>query len=140
MTGPNTNVESSRVETLPSQPSDDGGGDDDRRDPEPGVAVGPGFFDRDGQPIDLARYVELHADPEYRVVARDAADGREVVTVWLGIDHGPLADTAGPLIFGTVALEPDGQLWQGRELFAATEAEARSQHDLVRRELAQVDR
>ncbi|WP_460778753.1 hypothetical protein [Microlunatus antarcticus] len=83
----------------------------------------------------MARYVELHSDEEYRTVASDAVGDRRVITAWLGIDHGPLGESDRPLIFGTVALEPNGQLWQGRELLAATEPEALEHHQTVRQGL-----
>ena len=145
MNGPDATVSSSsRAAPFPSQPGDAEHGDPDLRGPGPRelgpeAAIGSGVFDRSGRPIDLARYVELYADPGYRVVARDQVGDRQVVTAWLGIDHGPVADSAEPLIFGTVALEADGQLWQGRELLAGTETDARRNHDLLRRELARLN-
>lgn len=99
----------------------------------PGTSIA--IYDRGGAPITVARYVELHSDEDYRIVASDGVGDRRVITAWLGIDHGPLGDGDRPLIFGTVALEPDGQLWQGRELLAATEPEALEHHQTVRQDL-----
>lgn len=43
--------------------------------------------------------------------------------------HGArLRDNPNPMIFGTVALDAEGQLWQDRELLAATEAQALLNH------------
>lgn len=94
------------------------------------------IYDRTGTPITLTRYIELHGDEMYRIVGSDAVGDRRVVTAWLGIDHGPLGDSSVPLIFGTVALDPDGQLWQGQELLASTEEEARRHHEAVLKQLS----
>lgn len=69
-------------------------------------------------------------------MASNSGGNREVVTAWLGINQGPLDDSLEPLIFGTVAPEPDGQLWQDLELLAATEDEARRHHAAVLAQLS----
>ena len=38
----------------------------------------PMYFDRDGQPGDLATYMRLHSDPEYRFLRRELAPPRAV--------------------------------------------------------------
>ena len=99
----------------------------------------PGIYDRSGAPITLARYIELHGDEHYRVLASDAVGARRIITAWLGIDHGPLGDGDVLLIFGTVALEPGGQLWQGRELLTGSEIEALHQHETLLRQIVELD-
>lgn len=105
----------------------------------------PTFYDRAGMPIDLGTFREHFADENYRflrreTVARPGGVGHlEVVTAWLGLDQS-LGDADRPLIFGTVALdlERDSALWDGGEQWAATEADALTQHaDLTRRLSAQ---
>lgn len=104
----------------------------------PTSADGPLFFDRSGEPIDLARYAELHSDLGYRILARDSV-GREqpfeVVTAWLGMDQA-FGDDSTPMIFGTVALDAEGQLWQDQERLAATEAQALLNHRALVTELS----
>lgn len=98
----------------------------------------PSFFDRLGERISLKRCVELHGDLDYRILARDEATaGNElvVVTAWLGLDQA-LGDEDLPMIFGTVALGADGQLWEGQERLAATEGEALVNHMTVLTELS----
>lgn len=88
------------------------------------------YFDRDGEPVSLERYLELHRDAGYRFLERTDVGRLEVVTAWLGLDQG-FGDGPDPLIFGTVALDReagDGTLWEDREVFSATEAQAREAH------------
>jgi hypothetical protein len=102
------------------------------------------FFDRHGAPVSLAELTRLFGDPAYRFLARDVVSTPtgaewEVATAWLGIDQRPgIADEdvdnatagTGPVLFGTVALDPAGvgDLFEGREWFARTEAEALVNH------------
>lgn len=87
------------------------------------------YFDRDGAPIELDRFVELSRDEEYRRLKTDQRDELTVATVWLGIDQGPFADAEGPLVFGTAIYDNDAKdLWNGYERFAATEEEAFANH------------
>lgn len=54
----------------------------------PTSADGPLSFDRSGEPIDIARYTELHSGLRHRILARDRVSGEqplEVVTAWLGM-------------------------------------------------------
>lgn len=99
------------------------------------------FYDRAGAPIDRATFQEHFADSAYRFLRRETVSrpggvGQlEVVTAWLGLDQS-LGDADRPLIFGTVALELEGDStpWEEREFWAATEAEALAQHaDLTTR-------
>ena len=63
----------------------------------------PMFYDRAGNPIPMARFVELHADWRYCVVAKTEIAGVwEVSTVWLGTDHGFMGP---PLFFETMVFE-----------------------------------
>jgi hypothetical protein len=81
-----------------------------------------GVYDRDGQPITLARYSELLGDLAYRHVRVTAiGDEIEVSTVWLGIDHnwGP----GPPLIFETMVfggdLDGHGDRWPNEDAASA---------------------
>jgi hypothetical protein len=62
----------------------------------------PWAYDIDGEPIDLAVWSALHADPDYCRIALTAIGADvEVSTAWIGIDHsfglgGP------PLVFETM--------------------------------------
>lgn len=63
------------------------------------------YFDIDGQPITVERWVELRHDPDYFRVALDVLDegddGRvRVSTVWIGIDHALYGGP--PIIFETM--------------------------------------
>ena len=90
----------------------------------------PTFLNREGQRVDLAAFLRLHADPNYRFLRRDQVAGFEVVTAWLGLDQS-LGEAAAPLIFGTIALAEDGAgpRFEGREWLSATEAEALANHE-----------
>lgn len=53
-------------------------------------------YDRQGAPISMRRWGQLHADEDYRRIAETCHGYLWVSTVWLGIDHEPLApDGAG---------------------------------------------
>lgn len=72
----------------------------------------PGYFDKDGAPIDRDTYARLFEDAAYRQIANDELPaGGFVSTVWLGIDHRFSSD-GPPLIFETMAFGPraEGQL------------------------------
>ncbi|WP_422758786.1 hypothetical protein [Paenarthrobacter sp. C1] len=87
------------------------------------------YFDRDGEPIDLDRFVELSSDEEYRRLKTDQREELTVATVWMGLDQGLFADAEGPQIFGTAIYDNDARdLWNGFERFAATEEEAYANH------------
>ena len=102
--------------------------------------VEPMFYDRSGTPIGLDTFTEHFADDTYRFLRRDTVtrpggERLEVVTAWLGVDQS-MGEADRPLIFGTVALdlERDSTLWENRELWTATEADATAQHaELVER-------
>ena len=84
-------------------------------------------FDREGHPITVKELVQLYDDEEYRILARDMAGPWTVVTAWLGTDQS-LRDAEQPLIFGTAVLDDDGKVFDDRELYAASEAEALAHH------------
>lgn len=77
---------------------------DDERDsflndiPDP-----PMHYDRDGQPISLRTWADLHADPEYRVVEETWIGKIRISTVWLGINHDYLGGP--PLIYETMVFD-----------------------------------
>lgn len=85
----------------------------------------PLYYDRDGEPITLERWIALVEDADYRRIARTDINGIVVSTVWLGIDHqfgdGP------PLIFETMIFggPHDEETWRRYD----TEANARAGHD-----------
>lgn len=49
------------------------------------------YWDRDGEPIDIALYSVLMEDAAYKRVARTVVGPYVVSTVWLGIDYGMAA-------------------------------------------------
>ena len=87
-----------------------------------------GYYDRQGNPIDMYRAAELRSDPNYKVVAVGRITGPEIdiaiSTVWLGLDHnwgdGP------PLIFETLIFGGtlDGAMWRYPTEQAALEGHA----------------
>ena len=64
----------------------------------------PRYYDRDGLPIDIEQFSQLHGDLDYVVVARFVCeDGAWLSTVWLGIDHSFALDLeTPPIIFETL--------------------------------------
>lgn len=69
-----------------------------------------GYFDRDGQPINVFQWAKLMEKDAYRQVARTQdmkLHGRRVSTVWMGLDHqfgdGP------PLIFESMVFNKEGE-------------------------------
>jgi hypothetical protein len=87
-----------------------------------------GHYDRKGKRIAFADWAALYEDFGYRVVARDTTrSGREVSTVWLGLDHG-FTRSGAPVIFETLVF-PCGA--SGKDLDGArytTEEEALAGH------------
>jgi hypothetical protein len=93
-----------------------------------------GYYDKQGNPIDLWRWGELHEDLDYIVVEKTPLmyndEPVEVSTVWLGINHqwgeGP------PIIFETMVFggPDDGDQWR-----YSTEKEARDGHAVIVHEL-----
>ena len=86
-----------------------------------------GYFDRKGQPMTMEEWSRAYSDMEYkRVALTKLPDGKEVSTVWLGLDHS--FGGALPLFFETMVFPGDGT---GRDLDAArysSEEEARVGH------------
>lgn len=90
-----------------------------------GVAVE--FFDRQGQPIDLATWTRLIHDA-YQRVLRTEIDGDALVvsTVWLGVEVDPAhKHSHRPIIFETIVFRDGvgGDCWR-----YATEAESVAGH------------
>lgn len=82
-------------------------------------------YDREGNPISIDLYVQLHTNDDYKIVAYDDFGNRgRVSTVWLGIDHS-IGDGTGPLIFETMIFDGPHADTQWRW---ATEAEAKQGH------------
>ena len=67
----------------------------------------PRYYDKDGSPItDVLAWAEKFEDRGYKRVAHTTLpDGKQVSTVWLGLDHG--WGTGPPLIFETMVFPPD---------------------------------
>lgn len=90
------------------------------------------YYNRDGEPITPVEFERLHDDLQYRVLTRHQVTTPEgeyhVLTVWLGSDQVPFSDEPRPLIFGTAATKGGGELFENREWWAATEAEALANH------------
>jgi hypothetical protein len=64
----------------------------------------PMYYDRAGNPITMGRWMDLHCDRAYLVVAKTQVGGMwEVSTVWLGLDHQYL--DGPPLIFETMVFD-----------------------------------
>lgn len=86
--------------------------------------LGTMFYDRDGLPLDLMVWARKFEDWEYKRVAFDEADGVEVSTVWLGLDHN--WGDGRPLIFETMVFggPHNEEQWQ-----YSTEAEALAGHE-----------
>lgn len=89
------------------------------------------YYDREGRPITMERYLFLSRNLKYKQVARDfTPTGYLVSTVWLGNDHNYDEDGA-PLIFETMVFYPSGQGGDGSDLDClrwSTEEEARAGH------------
>lgn len=81
------------------------------------------FYDREGQPISLSRWSELHRT-EYKIVARHNTDAFNVSTVWLGADHA-WGHGSKILIFESMIFGGDFDQHQERY---TTEAEALAGH------------
>lgn len=84
------------------------------------------YYDRNGDPMTLAEWADKFEDPDYkRVEFTDLGDGREVSTVWLGLDHsfvGPPPHVFETMVFGGPVGEDN---FQQRY---STEREARAGH------------
>jgi hypothetical protein len=92
------------------------------------------YYDRSGQPMEMMEWVRAFEDIDDRVVDFTlAADGGEVSTVWLGLDH---SFGAGPplifetMVFGGPSTEEEAKAGHAamvercggeREVFAPTE-------------------
>lgn len=87
----------------------------------------PGFYDRQGRPVDELAYARLHADPDYVILARTGRAGWLVSTVWLGFDHNFGGD-GPPVIFETMVFPPDSSEDAYCERYA-TETAALAGHD-----------
>lgn len=60
------------------------------------------FYDRNGNRLGLFEWARLHEDDEYKRIAHTVVRGREVSTIWLGLDHG-FGEI--PIIFETVVFD-----------------------------------
>ena len=87
------------------------------------------FFDRQGQPIDIATHDRLLYDEAYCLVARDVMDGVTVSTVWTGVRAPCLDPGSPPLIFETAAFGAEVAVEFPRRY--ATEPEAIAGHAAV---------
>lgn len=98
---------------------------------------GPGYYDKDGQPIDLTRFCELMQEFEYRSIDRTTVGPYLVSTIWLGIDQN-FAGVGPPLIFETMVFAEETPMHEFTDHMPTLEA-ARANHrhvvDLVRWEL-----
>lgn len=63
-------------------------------------------FNRDGEAISMADWIEAAEDPAYKRVAEDTIEHWWISTVWLGLDHGFSLDSdAPPVIFETMVFD-----------------------------------
>lgn len=77
------------------------------------------YFDKEGKGISRERYCELFADDTYRVVALTVcADGVQVSTIWLGLNHGI---GSRPEIFETMTRAPTGLQWGACKRYSTQE-------------------
>ena len=81
-------------------------------------------FDRDGNHISFARYLELAAVPGYRILARDHVGDVMVSTVWLGLDIHPNDEER--VLFESMVF---GGPMHGERWLYATDQEARAGHE-----------
>lgn len=85
------------------------------------------YFDREGKAISATELNQLYALPGYRRVARTQdmkLHGRQVSTVWLGLDHS--FENGPPLIFETMVFSEDGETLDMTR--TSTEMEAKIAH------------
>lgn len=88
-----------------------------------------GYFDRQGNAIDLMTWGRLHNDDDYkRVALNEFPDGTSVSTVWLGLNHGFTPDSP-LLIFETVVFGGDLVPFDQEMERYTTEAQAIAGHD-----------
>lgn len=66
------------------------------------------FYDRQGKPITLFQFGELHKDTDYLRVGHDQIGDFEVSTAWLGANHNFSQKTTPPLIFETMIFRDSG--------------------------------
>lgn len=86
-----------------------------------------GFYNRDGEAIDMFQWSALLSNREYKRVAETTLpDGRWVSTVWLGLDHGYGAGS--PLIFETMVFRSKDDLEDLAMDRYSTEDEAKTGH------------
>jgi hypothetical protein len=84
------------------------------------------WYDKEGRPIGMLEWGRLLEDAEYKRVDRTAlGDGREVSTVWLGLDHAALGRGQGtPVIFETMVFSRDNESLDCRRYSTLEEAKA----------------
>lgn len=86
-------------------------------------------FDREGEPISMARWGELHVDDDYVAVNETQVGDAKVSTVWLGLDQGlPMRPEDPPVIFETMIFGGAYHHFQWRY---RTEREAMEGHGAV---------
>lgn len=87
----------------------------------------PMYFDRQGKPISLEEWARRFME-ERTIAKTDLANGRHVLTVWLGLDHG--FGRGPPVIFETMvfSVDKDDPADQECERYS-TEAAARLGHE-----------
>ncbi len=82
----------------------------------------PGFWDRDGCPMELLDWAKAFGDVPGRTLALTQVDDTSIITVWLGVDED---DEVPPRIFGSIAMT-SGEYHD--EIRACTQAEAMEAH------------
>lgn len=87
------------------------------------------FYDRQGEPLEIAKADELLGDIDYKRVARDEIGPYVISTIWLGVDHGWDGD-GRPVIFETMVFGP-GDVGDIDLVRYCTEDEARAGHEEV---------
>jgi len=85
------------------------------------------WYDRQGKPIDsIKEWEKLFHNFKYRMIAKTDVAGKQVSTVWLGLDH--QWGTGPPLIFETMVFPGEGPSLEEYMERYSTEEEARAGH------------
>jgi len=88
------------------------------------------FFDRNGTPISVEKYVSYLSDFSYRRINLTSIENFSISTIWLGINHN-FNGKGAPLIFETMVFyqgdDKDHELQNNIERYA-TESEALEGH------------
>jgi len=77
--------------------------------------MGIGHYDKDGKAISMEQWAALIGDHDYSRVALTSGCGRQVSTVWLGLDHS-FGSGGPPIIFESMVFAVNGEDISGDEI------------------------